>query len=160
MIKNNTGGASKPKYIIGLWLGTLATIPQGWLLCDGNNGTPDMRGFHLKIAANTSEIGNTGGSNTHTHAASNSHTHTAGGTHSHSGYTSYFSQQGTTTANSNGVSKDHSHPTTSCSSATSSWNSTTIQADSANGEPAYRTAAFIMFQREMIGGHFFLGLAH
>ncbi|MBA7685415.1 hypothetical protein ES703_93839 [subsurface metagenome] len=26
-----------------LWSGTLASIPDGWHLCDGTHGTPDMR---------------------------------------------------------------------------------------------------------------------
>lgn len=29
--------------IIVLWSGTIATVPTGWALCDGNNGTPDLR---------------------------------------------------------------------------------------------------------------------
>jgi hypothetical protein len=28
---------------IMLWSGSIETIPGGWILCDGNNGTPDMR---------------------------------------------------------------------------------------------------------------------
>ena len=26
-----------------MWSGTIATIPAGWQLCDGTNGTPDLR---------------------------------------------------------------------------------------------------------------------
>lgn len=29
--------------MILLWSGTIATIPTGWVLCDGNNSTPDLR---------------------------------------------------------------------------------------------------------------------
>lgn len=29
---------------ITLWYGDVNNVPDGWLLCDGNNGTPDMRG--------------------------------------------------------------------------------------------------------------------
>jgi len=32
-----------PSGFIGAWSGTIATIPAGWILCDGNNGTPDLR---------------------------------------------------------------------------------------------------------------------
>jgi hypothetical protein len=28
---------------IVMWSGTVATIPAGWVLCDGSNGTPDLR---------------------------------------------------------------------------------------------------------------------
>lgn len=27
-----------------MWSGAVDTIPQGWTLCDGENGTPDLRG--------------------------------------------------------------------------------------------------------------------
>jgi len=30
--------------IICLWAGAVIEIPAGWALCDGNNGTPDLRG--------------------------------------------------------------------------------------------------------------------
>ena len=32
-----------PSGFIGQWHGAIATIPNGWALCDGNNGTPDLR---------------------------------------------------------------------------------------------------------------------
>jgi hypothetical protein len=32
-----------PYGAIIMWYGTIANIPQGWALCDGNNGTPDLR---------------------------------------------------------------------------------------------------------------------
>ena len=39
------GGAPAilPSGFIGLWYGATNTIPSGWVLCDGNNGTPDLR---------------------------------------------------------------------------------------------------------------------
>lgn len=36
-----------PTGIIVAWSGTIATIPDGWALCDGTNGTPDLRGRFL-----------------------------------------------------------------------------------------------------------------
>ncbi|WP_053405187.1 tail fiber protein [Persicobacter sp. CCB-QB2] len=33
-----------PAGAIIMWAGALADIPQGWRLCDGSNGTPDLRG--------------------------------------------------------------------------------------------------------------------
>jgi hypothetical protein len=35
--------ASFPSGGIIMWSGTLATIPVGWLLCNGSNSTPDLR---------------------------------------------------------------------------------------------------------------------
>lgn len=35
--------AGVPSGAIVMWSGAIADIPAGWLLCDGNNGTPDLR---------------------------------------------------------------------------------------------------------------------
>jgi hypothetical protein len=32
-----------PKGVIVMWSGAIANIPSGWVLCDGTNGTPDLR---------------------------------------------------------------------------------------------------------------------
>lgn len=32
-----------PKGAILLWHGSIASIPAGWALCNGSNGTPDLR---------------------------------------------------------------------------------------------------------------------
>jgi hypothetical protein len=34
---------SIPAGVITMWSGTIATIPSGWLLCNGSSGTPDLR---------------------------------------------------------------------------------------------------------------------
>ncbi len=34
---------SVPKGVIVMWSGRIADIPPGWALCDGTNGTPDLR---------------------------------------------------------------------------------------------------------------------
>ena len=39
----NKKGTSPMHGIICLWSGTRETIPDGWVECDGQNGTPDMR---------------------------------------------------------------------------------------------------------------------
>ena len=36
-----------PAKIINLWGGTIAEIPAGWALCDGNNGTPDISNYFI-----------------------------------------------------------------------------------------------------------------
>jgi len=130
-----------PLTIIALWLGTLATIPKGWILCDGSGGTVDMRDRHLKITATASEVGATGGSNTHTHASQN-HGHTVAHTHStskdHVGITAYASDNSgltaCTTATAHAITTD-SVNLVLADSATA--------AASSNNEPPYRTVAFI-----------------
>ena len=52
-------GGIIPKGGIIMWSGT--DIPQGWALCDGNNGTPDLRNRFIVGAGGKYGSGNTGG---------------------------------------------------------------------------------------------------
>src|SRR5512139_3019092 len=61
-------GAGGPAGVIVMWGGLLAAIPAGWALCDGANGTPDLRSVFIKGAAAGANPGATGGATTHTHA--------------------------------------------------------------------------------------------
>ena len=40
---NLTGVSGIPSGFIGMWSGATDTIPSGWVLCDGQNNTPDLR---------------------------------------------------------------------------------------------------------------------
>jgi len=42
-----------PKGVIMLWSGSIATIPSGWVLCDGTNNTPDLRSVFVVGASNS-----------------------------------------------------------------------------------------------------------
>lgn len=65
--------------MIILWSGAVVDIPSGWHLCDGTEGTPDLRDRFIIGAGTTYSPGNTGGNLTHTHAATQAaHTHTPG----------------------------------------------------------------------------------
>jgi hypothetical protein len=58
-----------PRGVIVMWSGDLDTIPSGWALCDGSNGTPDLRNrFVLGVGA-PEYLGSTGGSHQHRHPA-------------------------------------------------------------------------------------------
>jgi microcystin-dependent protein len=59
--------------MIMLWSGSIASIPSGWLLCDGSNSTPDLRSRFVVGAGSTYSVGVTGGS---ANAIVVSHTHT------------------------------------------------------------------------------------
>ncbi len=48
--------------MIVMWSGVVATIPIGYALCDGDNGTPDLRNRFVVGAGSTYNPNNTGGS--------------------------------------------------------------------------------------------------
>ena len=59
--------------VICMWSGTLASIPSGWALCDGNNGTPNLLDrFVVGVPTNGTNPGATGGSTSKT---TTGHTH-------------------------------------------------------------------------------------
>ena len=91
----SAGGSNTPTWgnafvagMIMLWSGSSATIPTGWLLCDGTNSTPDLRNRFVVGATSTYAVGATGGSAdaivvSHTHTATvtdSGHTHSTGTT--------------------------------------------------------------------------------
>jgi hypothetical protein len=93
-----TWGAAFVAGMIMMWSGSIATVPTGWVLCDGSNSTPDLRNKFV-IGANADDSGTaktsvtgsatqSGGSKD---AINVSHTHTATSTvtdpgHNHSSY--------------------------------------------------------------------------
>lgn len=54
-----------PKGTIVLWSGAIATIPNGWVLCDGTNGTPDLRNRFVVGAGSEYSVGDKGGVKTY-----------------------------------------------------------------------------------------------
>ncbi len=63
-----------PTGMILLWSGSIGSIPAGFLLCDGNNSTPDLRNRFVVGAGSTYSVNETGGS---ADAIVVSHNHTA-----------------------------------------------------------------------------------
>lgn len=136
-----------PSGVIVMWSGSLGNIPSGWALCDGTNGTPDLRDKFIKSVPNAStDPGQTGGASTHDHGAeTGSHTLTIGEmpAHNHFGTFGRYCQVGdppniagygnsavdpyTVAVPSQGGDQPHSHP---------------ISADS--NLPPYYELAFIM----------------
>jgi hypothetical protein len=66
--------ASLPAGCILLWSGSIGSIPAGFALCNGTNGTPDLRNRFVVGAGSTYAVDATGGS---ADAIVVSHTHTA-----------------------------------------------------------------------------------
>ena len=49
-----------------MWSGSSSNIPSGWLLCNGSNGTPDLRDRFIVGTGGSYGVGFTGGEVTHT----------------------------------------------------------------------------------------------
>jgi len=62
-------GGTVPIGVILPYNGAFADIPSNWALCDGTNGTPDLRAVFILGTATEGDVGDTGGSDTHTHNA-------------------------------------------------------------------------------------------
>ena len=48
-----TVSATVPSGLIAIWSGSLGSIPSGWVLCNGANGTPDLRNSFILGAGST-----------------------------------------------------------------------------------------------------------
>ena len=53
------------------WFGTKDNIPQNWVICDGANGTPDLRNKFIIGSSDEIKFGTTGGQSTITLSKSN-----------------------------------------------------------------------------------------
>lgn len=65
---------SVPTGGIIMWSGSIASIPAGWFLCNGTNGTPNLTDRFVVMAGGAYAVGASGGS---ANAIVVSHTHTA-----------------------------------------------------------------------------------
>jgi hypothetical protein len=73
-------------YMLGMivmWSGSVASIPTGWRLCDGTNGTVDLRDKFVIGAGNGYAVGATGGAASVSSGSAGAHSH-GGATGSHS----------------------------------------------------------------------------
>jgi hypothetical protein len=88
-VAGTSTGTTIPTGVISLWYGSIGSVPTGWYLCDGSNGTPDLRNRFVVGAGSTYSVAATGGSTdavvvTHTHTATSTvtdpgHAHGIGG---------------------------------------------------------------------------------
>ena len=99
--------AAIPAGVILLWSGSIASIPSGWLLCNGSSGTPDLRDRFVVGAGSTYAVGATGGATTVTLSTTNlpSHTHSISAT----GTTGTESQGHTHSGTTNATDINHTH---------------------------------------------------
>jgi microcystin-dependent protein len=75
-----------PANIIIAWSGLINEIPNGWVLCDGNNGTPNLQNRFIGGSGDLYNVGDTGGfadatlvqhNHTATVSTAPNHTHSA-----------------------------------------------------------------------------------
>lgn len=59
--------AGPPVGVITMWSGEISDIPAGWVLCDGNNGTPNLQDRFVVGSGNNYAVGDSGGSTEHNH---------------------------------------------------------------------------------------------
>ena len=162
-----------PSGMIAMWSGTLATIPTGWYLCDGDNSTPNLLDrFILSVPDASTNPGTTGGAHTKTIATANlpSHTHTFttgnSSSHTHSFTTGSAGSLNTSQSSSHGWSGSnlnyvmgtevhdsnmekwaHTHSGTTNAGGVHSHTGTTNATGSGSAldiRPKYYTLAFIM----------------
>jgi hypothetical protein len=100
--------------MILLWSGSSTSIPSGWALCNGSNGTPNLQDRFIVGAGSSYAVGSTGGS---ANAIVVAHTHT-----------------GTTISNG-----DHKHSTFSYLDATSTGDNITASDTGGNDEGTLST---------------------
>lgn len=155
------GAALVPVGAILLWSGSVASVPAGWALCDGTNGTPNLTDRFIVGAGGAYAVGDTGGADSVTLTADQipAHTHGAGtlatssaGAHQHSQI--YYQQtasvgQSATGANNAGAATAN-YLSTSTGSAGAHTHTVTGSTGSAGSgqahenRPPYYALAYIM----------------
>lgn len=84
-----TVNSTVPAGMIMMWSGTIANIPAGWALCDGQNGTPNLLNRAVIAAGGDYAVGATGEGSipSHTHNADHNHSASSStdGYHGHTG---------------------------------------------------------------------------
>ena len=143
-----------PAGVILLWSGSIASIPSGWNLCDGTNGTPDLRNRFVVAAGDTYAVGATGGADSVTLDASQmpAHTHTFSGSTNTTGAHTHTVAAGNSSGGSNIIttgnarSNDTSYTTSSAGDHSHTFSGTTASTGgggSHENRPPYYALAYI-----------------
>jgi hypothetical protein len=133
-----TTPAGIPTGGIILWSGSVGAIPSGWALCNGSNGTPDLRSRFVVGAGSTYNVAATGGT-ANAVVVAHSHSITDPG-HSHIGGAEYDSI--------NGNPVDTPYPNLVRGSSSANTTGITINSSGQSGIdanlPPYYALAYIM----------------
>jgi hypothetical protein len=135
-----------PTGVITLWYGAIVNIPSGWFLCDGTNGTPDLRDRFIVGAGTTYAVDAIGGS---ANATLPSHTHTASSSVTDPGHAHSYNQPiASNAANPPGSSGSQPSATVTGTATTGISVSTTISTEGSSATnanlPPYYALAYIM----------------
>lgn len=142
-----------------LWSGSIGSIPAGYVLCNGNNGTPDLRDRFIVGAGSTYAVNATGGSAdsilpTHTHGATSTSVVTDPG-HNHS-YTRSFTDSNSLfhTDNTTTIATGLDNPTSTVGAIASNITGITVATTTTNANagvsatngnlPPYYALCYIM----------------
>lgn len=123
-----------------------SSIPSGWRLCDGSGGTLDCTNSHVLMTDTPGDVGNTGGSNTHSHTiddhshilASHNHTVNITDTGSPPPINLLLPSVGVTSAT-------HVHSFWSCSTETADTDSASL--DSSTVDKRYQNRTVVWIQK-------------
>jgi hypothetical protein len=167
----SAGGSNTPTWgnafvagMIMMWSGTIATIPSGWLLCNGTSGTPDLRNrFVIGAFQDTTGVAYTTvtGADTQTggtkDAITVSHTHTGTSTVTDAGHSHTLTNYGSAQAGSDnggapvmastgyGTGRDPNPTNTATTGITVATSISTTGSSGTNQNlPPYYALAFIM----------------
>lgn len=143
----NMAGVNVPLQEGAIALTKLSTPPIGWLICDGNNGTPNLPSKYVMASATA---GTTGGATTHTHA-NVSHTHTSS-SHSHTGTTNNASPSTYQTGDGSYRGRSPHNHTLSTDSQTATYANSNAVFNTGSSIPAYIEVKYIMATASALGG--------
>jgi hypothetical protein len=139
-----------PAGAILLWSGSVASVPSGWNLCDGTNGTPDLRNRFVVGAGSTYAVGDTGGS---ADATLVSHTHTATSAvtdpgHTHGMPSGFYSGGSSAFGGDSGINRWTNASGNTNSNTTGITVATSVSTEGSSGTdanlPPYYALAYIM----------------
>ena len=144
-VLNTSTGTTIPTGMISLWYGSIGSVPLGWYLCDGTNGTPDLRDRFVVGAGSTYSVAATGGS---ANAIVVSHNHTATSTVSDPGHSHSVNAGANTTASLNSGGVVNLAATNTGAATTGISVSTSIATSGVSGTnanlPPYYALAYVM----------------
>jgi len=137
-------GATIPAGLIAMWSGSIGSIPSGWYLCDGSNGTPNLTDRFIVGAGSTYAVNATGGATSVTLNTNNLPAHTHAATVTDPGH---FHSVNSLTSGS-GVGGGANFTNTSTSSGTATTGITVTNASTGSGTsfnilPTYYALAYI-----------------